>query len=286
MQWSECGLSKVQGLRLGEWLPGAGVVTDYSWGIVPTRVLQVRQNHRHYIVKAAPPQDRHLTREIAAHQGPLAELVRLGKAPMLVHHDVMAAVLVTEYVPGVLVLDSPAVADADVYRQAGELLAVLHGAGSRTEVGYEQRLVSKTLGLLDGDHRIDPAAQQALREWLSAWPAAPTTTIVPTHGDYQPRNWVIDDGEVFVIDFGRFEWRTPDEDMTRLAVQEFVGHPERAEAFTAGYGADLQRTRTWPLVQVQAAVSTAVWAYQVGEEAFERQGHVMIASALGQHTLP
>ncbi|MGW6199374.1 phosphotransferase family protein [Kribbella sp. NPDC055110] len=31
----------------------------------------------------------------------------------------------------------------------------------------------------------------------------PPATLVPTHGDWQPRNWLVDNGTVRVIDFGR-----------------------------------------------------------------------------------
>lgn len=144
-------------------------------------------------------------------------------------------------------------------------------------------MVQELLAKLDSDHRIGAVEERALQRWLHTWQAANQTQLVPTHGDYQPRNWLICDHRVTVIDFGRFNWRTPEEDLTRLAAQEFIGYPDREEAFIAGYGADLRQSRTWPLVQIQAAVGTAVWAYHVGDGPFEQQGHAMIAAALAEH---
>jgi hypothetical protein len=61
-----------------------------------------------------------------------------------------------------------------------------------------------------------------------------TVPLYFTHGDYQPRNWVIDNGRVGVIDFGRGQDRSWVSDLVRLQNQQFTGHPERNRAFMAG----------------------------------------------------
>lgn len=51
-------------------------------------------------------------------------------------------------------------------------------------------------------------------------------------------------------------------------------------AFIEGYGSDPREPGAWRRNRIREAVGTAAWAYQVGDEAFERQGHRMIAEAL------
>lgn len=104
--------------------------------------------------------------------------------------------------------------------------------------------------------------------------------MVPTHGDWQPRNWLVHEGLVSVIDFGRADLRPAVTDFTRLAAQQFCGHPELEAAFIGGYGCDPREPAAWRHTQIQEAVATAVWAYEVGDEPFEAQGHRMIADAL------
>ena len=45
-------------------------------------------------------------------------------------------------------------------------------------------------------------------------------------------------------------------------------------------GADPRDAAAWQRNRIREAIGTAVWAYQVGDEAFEQQGHRMIAEAL------
>lgn len=107
-------------------------------------------------------------------------------------------------------------------------------------------------------------------------------TVVPTHGDWQPRNWLIHGDRVLVIDFGRFAWRPTETDFTRLAAQQWRAAPGLEAAFFRGYGADTreQDPQRWRITMLREAIGTAAWAYQVGDYSFESQGHRMIAEAL------
>ncbi|MDG4666374.1 phosphotransferase [Mycobacterium sp. 236(2023)] len=104
--------------------------------------------------------------------------------------------------------------------------------------------------------------------------------VVPTHGDWQPRNWLNGSGVVRVIDFGRFAWRPAVSDFNRLAAQQWQHDPRLEEVFFAGYGPDPRTPEIWRMAAIHAAIGTAAWAHQVGDEPFERQGHQMIAEAL------
>nr|WP_232848145.1 phosphotransferase [Occultella kanbiaonis] len=109
----------------------------------------------------------------------------------------------------------------------------------------------------------------------------PPAVLVPTHGDWQPRNWLVDDeGCVRVIDLGRAAWRPALTDLGRLARQEWQGRPDLEAAFLDGYGGDPREQSAWQRTLVREAIGTAAWAYQVGDEPFEQQGHRMIQQCL------
>ncbi|WP_205650650.1 phosphotransferase [Actinoplanes solisilvae] len=272
-------LSHRQQDLIDRWLPGATVARSHSWGLVATTVLEMTRAGQRFIVKAGGPDDHHIERELHAHHHWLRPWTERGRAPALVHGDPSAKLLVTRYLPGSLVLGSPAADDPATYRQAGELLALLHGQTPVTDDDHERKLNEKSLTSLAGPHRIAPDVTERLRAEITTWPAPPSV-LVPTHGDWQPRNWLDHDGEVRVIDFGRAALRPAITDFARLAVQEFRGDPGLEAAFLDGYGADPREPAAWRRTQIREAIGTAVWAFQVGDENFEAQGHRMIAEAL------
>ncbi|MBV9578481.1 MAG: phosphotransferase [Chloroflexi bacterium] len=264
---------------LRTWLPAAILIRDHSWGLVGTTVLEVRHGPDHLVVKAGDANDHHIARELRAHQLWLSPWTSTGHAGRLRWSDGNAKLLVTDFVPGELVLRHPSAAKPDTYRQAGALLARFHHQVCTPDADYEARENRKSLGWLDQPHRIAPDVQQRLRSEINAWPTS-TSVLVPTHGDWQPRNWVVDREVVRVIDFGRADLRPAACDFARLAAQEFRRDPHLEAAFLDGYGTDPREAHAWHRIRVREAIGTAVWAYQVGDEAFEAQGHRMIAEAL------
>lgn len=267
---------------LDSWLPGATVMKDLSWGLVGTVVLELEHQAVRYIAKAGDEHDGHIARELKAHLEWLAPWTSLQRAPALVHGDAEAKLLLCRYVQGDLVQGTPHEWEAQTYRQAGELLARFHRQFSRKDVDFEAQQAKKAIRWLDSPHRIARDAELALRGEVATWPTPPVT-VVPTHGDYQPRNWLIQGGAVSVIDFGRAELRPALTDFARLAVRQFCTMPALEVAFLEGYGRDPREPEAWRRSQVREAIGTAVWAYQVGDESFEQQGHRMIAEALASH---
>jgi Ser/Thr protein kinase RdoA (MazF antagonist) len=191
-----------------------------------------------------------------------------------VYGDVEAKLLVTTYLPGVLVTAT----SPEIFRQAGELLALLHGQPGGVD-DYEARENAKCLKLLDGRHRIAPATVRRLRAVITGWPT-PATPVVPTHGDWQPRNWLIHEGVVSIIDLGRAALRPAYTDFSRLAAQDFRDDPALETAFIEGYGSDQRTADGWHRGRLREAIGTACWAYAQGQRDFEAQGHRMIAEAL------
>jgi thiamine kinase-like enzyme len=272
-------LSAQQRALVDRWLPGAVVEKDHSWGLVETTVLEMTCAGSRFIVKAGGDDDHHIARELHAHLNWLRPWTSRGRAPTMVQASADAKILVTRYLPGELVLGSKHADDPGTYRQAGELLALLHSQTAVTDDDYERHASEKALAWLNGPHRIQASIVARLRAEIAAWPTPPAT-LVPTHGDWQPRNWLVHDDVVGVIDFGRAALRPAYTDLARLAVQDFHRDPALEAAFLDGYGVDPREAGGWRRNRVREAIGTAAWAYKVGEEPFEAQGHRMIADIL------
>ncbi len=272
-------LTARQRALLTTWLPNAECVRDHSWGLVGTTVLELSHDDVHYIVKAGDHADHHLARELRAHEQWLEPWTSRGVAPRLIHADGEAKILLREHLDGHLVEGAPEDVRCDTYAQAGRLLALLHGQLSRVDETYEANANATTLRWLESPHAIAARDVSRVRAEVASWPT-PVSVVVPTHGDWQPRNWLVHNGEVRVIDFGRADVRPAFTDLTRLAAQQFRGHPERESAFLEGYGGDPREPDAWRREQLRAAVSTTAWAHQVSNSSFERQGLRMMADAL------
>ncbi|PFG43215.1 phosphotransferase family enzyme [Isoptericola jiangsuensis] len=277
---SLAGLDDAQRALVARWFGEVEVVADASWGLTSTRVLRLaRPDGPDVALKAAGPRDHHLAREIAAHEQWLAPLAPAGRWPRLLHADRERRLLATVWLDGRLVEGDRAERTPDTYRQAGRLLAELHGLGSRVDGDWESAEDARALAWLDGPHRIAGDVVARLRAVLRSH-EHPPVRVVPTHGDFQPRNWVVDDRTVRVIDLGRAQWRPARTDLARLARQQLAAPGALRDAFVEGYGAPWPDGSAWRRVLLREAIGTAAWAHLVGDTEFEAQGHRMIAAAL------
>lgn len=279
MEWSDSRLDAAQVAFVQHVLPGATIVSDDSWGLLDTRVLHVRSARGHHVVKASGPDNAHLPRELLAHQRWTGALVQHGDTAPLVAADPGARVLVLERVPGRLALSTDDETSSAVHRQAGRILRRLHDQAARPDTDHLQAETAKALRTLDAPHRIAPATVDRTRALLEHAPRHPVT-LVPTHGDWHPRNWIVHDERLHAIDFGRFALRPAATDLTRLAVLYWERSPELERAFFDGYGDDPRDADEWRWLQLREAVGTAVWAFGVGDGAFEAQGTAMLRKAL------
>lgn len=280
--WHGCRLDAAQAAWVTERVSDPMLVRDMSWGLVETTVLHVRSGSDELVVKAAGPSDTHLPREIAAHPSYTAPLVAAGRAARLRDASPEARVILLDYLPGELVLGTHAEWTPGTYAQAGALLRQVHEQDAMPDAEYEARATAKQLHWLDQPHPIDPSVAARVRALLEAAPA-PTVTLVPTHGDWHPRNWLVDDGIVRAIDFGRFAFRSASTDLTRMAAQQWRERPDLEAAFFDGYGPDPRDPDLWRLDALREAVGTVCWAFKVGDEQFERHGHRMLADALAAY---
>jgi Ser/Thr protein kinase RdoA (MazF antagonist) len=240
----------------------------------------VRDRHGDAIVKAAGPTNHHIQREIQAHRAWTRPWVASGSVGRLLHAAQDEVMLAVEYLPGDLVQDLPeAAGHPDTYRQAGALLAAFHGQTSRVDPTYEAAADARALAWLDSEHRIPSPIVARLRAAIAGHDHPPVQ-VVPTHGDWQTRNWLVDDGTIRVIDLGRAGWRPAVTDLARLARREWEGRPDLEAAFLEGYGHDPRDPNAWRATLLREAIGTAVWAHQVGDLDFEEHGHHLIGRAL------
>lgn len=272
-------ISEEQNSLLKTWLGRFSIVKDHSWPLQDTFVLRVRTSAGKDLIVKASTTSHHIRREIAAYTAGFPGLN--GLVPVLKHASVEEGLLVTEYLPGSLVEGSEAESNADTYRQAGILLAALHRpAGISYE--YADALLRRTQAQIDRAHGlVQERSLVHLAKVLKSVKTGPVQ-MVTTHGDYQPRNWLEEDGLVKIIDFGRADARPWVHDLIRLNHQQFVKRPDLEEAFYLGLGKKVEAPEAdiFLLENLNQAISTVVWAHQIGDYAFERSGVAMVDRAL------
>jgi Phosphotransferase enzyme family len=164
-------------------------------------------------------------------------------------------------------------AERDLHRGAGNVLRRLHDA--RPALPWPDFAAVKIRQF----DRLRPAAAPLLRrceldragEEVAALDGMPAPVRVPCHHDYTPRNWLVHDGAVRVIDF---EWSGPDArvaDFARLHLGIWDARPDLREAFLAGYGQDLSSADR--RILHGCAVLTGVWllikAHNTRQPSFE-----------------
>ena len=95
---------------------------------------------------------------------------------------------------------------------------------------------------------------------------------VPCHLDYSPRNWLVADGQVQVIDFGEVGLDVWVNDLARLWFGSWSERPDLKEVFFDGYGRTMTGDDLAILLGCGAldAVRTVVWAREYGDDSFEQ----------------
>ncbi|WUI43239.1 aminoglycoside phosphotransferase family protein [Streptomyces zaomyceticus] len=84
---------------------------------------------------------------------------------------------------------------------------------------------------------LAPGDEEFIRATAKKAATLPAPDVVPTHGDFQPRNlrWDTAAGSLYVIDFERAEWGPAVRDFVRLS-DAWHGRPDLLQAVMDGYG--------------------------------------------------
>lgn len=218
-------------LDVGRMARALELADDHSWPRQDTVVLHVRNLDGDHIVKASVT-SHHIVREIDG----ISNITE--PAPRPEHAAINPGILVTDYLPGDLIMRSPDEWSQDVYRQAGAILAPVQVPNEISDVYFDNVLpnVRTRRDAAAGPVRNDQL--RTLNMVVSNIRSHPVQLHF-THGDYQPRNWLAYQGAVSVIDFGRGARRSGLSDLVRLRNQQFVEHLELEQAFMDGLGRTL-----------------------------------------------
>ena len=241
------------------------LVADLSWPYEGSEVYRVRDACGvDHIVKRLI-NDQFYAREAAGHAW--ARALGPGRGARLEAADpVLRAVIVTflpgEPMTGVI----PADREIAAYRQAGHLLALLHQAEPpMPDTAVLDRLVGRSEQQLAKAARELTGRQRDLARRAATLLAdlAPELRAVPTHGDFQPRNLLLDpaSGTVAVIDFEKTALAPPVRDLVRLEGGVFARRAKTRAAFYDGYGRELEPAerralRAWVILD---SVSALAW---------------------------
>lgn len=248
---------------------------DHSWATELSTVLEVRSACGvRAIVKAHQSEQRYATETYAYDRWVPAIADR---APTVLARDDDRRVLVLSLLPGEtepLLHDDAA---RQVHRDAGAVLRRFHEAeacpddpeaSDRRVRSYRRWVGRAPEGLLDAD---DLAFAETYVTVLGSLPAI---SMVPSHGDWSPRNWIVTGSTVAVIDFERAERAWWTKDLERLWWRDWLARPDLREAFFDGYGR--RPTETEEIAVVAASVlghiTTIVWGTQNGDLDFAERG--------------
>ncbi|MEU3910800.1 NUDIX domain-containing protein [Streptomyces sp. NPDC029721] len=181
-------------------------------------------------------------REVAAYRSWVPALG--ARAPRLVAADTEGQAVVVTALPGHplhgMVLG--AADEARVQQALGRLVGVLHrsaperpAASAMAADKIKCHLDGARPYLADGDEDLVLAL-------VGAYADLPKPMLMPTHGDLQYRNVLLDgNGEPLLFDFERSEYNTATRDMVRLS-DTWTGRPDLRAAFLDGYGRALTPT--------------------------------------------
>jgi Ser/Thr protein kinase RdoA (MazF antagonist) len=266
---------------------------DCSWGHRRSSVLRMRDgNGATWFLKCHGDSARYRA-ELHAYRNWVAALQ--DAAPRLRAFDDSLLAMILSAVPGeappwpaaeTTGLFSDRRAERDIQREAGRVLRQLHEA--QPGLPWPDFAAVK----IQQFECLKPAAATVLRRSeldrarreIAALEEAPAPLRVPCHHDYTPRNWLVSDGTLHVIDF---EWSGLDAwvaDLARLDLGPWATRPDLRDGFLEGYGRDLSPADH--RVLRGCAVLTSVWlivkAHETRQPSFEDASRRSLLRIIGQ----
>lgn len=167
----------------------------------------------------------------------------------------------------------------DLYIQAGHFLNKLHTLpfSDEDELPIGEAVAQRT-GAWTGK-RAEGIINANDIAWVRArvsetLPLLQMYTRVPCHRDYTARNWLVNEGKLYVIDFEHARADLWFLDVERMWSDVWRERPFLEAAFWEGYGRTLKEEERGILERLAAlnALSTVVWAKEHGDEEFEAFG--------------
>jgi Ser/Thr protein kinase RdoA (MazF antagonist) len=253
------------------------LLADCSWGHRMSSVMSLRNGHgATWFLKQHNHAERYLA-EVTAYRQWVPALAE--RAPRLRASDDPLHAVILSAVPGYVTpwpADRPhddskrRASEAVVQHSAGQLLRQLHDGqpalpwddfGAAKAEEFDQ-LAPFAAGLLTARELARARAQ------VHELTRAPCPVKVPCHRDYTPRNWLVDAGTVYIVDF---EWSRLDvwvNDLARLHLGIWATRPDLQDAFMSGYGRELNDADR--AILHDCAVLTGVWMLVKAHESRQR----------------
>ena len=263
------------------------LVRERSWAHGESRVWEVLAGPATFYVKRHARQHK-FEQEWRAYRDwvPVLE----AAAPRLIAvSGTESGVMILSALPGEVAstLSLGAAQEAAVFQAAGQHLRRFHDLPHQDPDPASvylnlHRKLDKWTALATG--LVDARAINWVAAEVGTLLAVPGLLQVPCHGDFTPRNWLVNCSgteragpklDVGIIDFEHAEPGLWLQDLSRLWSQVWPGRPELEAAFFSGYGRPLSAPDLRLLTSLCAldALATVVWARQHGDAAFEAQGH-------------
>lgn len=256
------------------------LTSDLSWPHGESFVAElVSGDGRRYVGKAHRRPEKfaaelHAYRVWTASLGP--------HAPALVAADETRRVLVLSKVEG----DLPTEPTERLFGEAGRLLRRFHEAEAPVPLrGYAQSERRRLERWLDRARPglITASEVDVARRGIEVLARLGDPLGVPSHHDWQPRNWLVDGtGHLTVIDFEhsrRSPWYS---DLERLWWNEWAERPDLRDAFLAAYGrtVDDEAYRAFMASSAVDHLVTVVWADEHGDPGYSDFARCQLATVV------
>ncbi|MER6516704.1 phosphotransferase [Streptomyces sp. NPDC001553] len=228
------------------------------------------------------PSEKFYMRESRAYRSVVPALGHT-RAPQLVDSHAQDLVMLLTAVPGAPAkeLGLEIVEWRAVHQQAGVLCARLHEAGEldrSDQVEAEASLDAAADGaekyLARAGDRLTEDEQQLIRDHAARLRRVGPVPVGYIHGDNQPRNWMVSEGVLALIDFERARPAARVQDFVILTATQWADQPDREKAFFRGYGRSLTDAERQALRCLTAldAVNCMAWGPDNGDELVTARG--------------
>lgn len=208
------------------------------------------------------------------------------RMPRLVGGDRGRRLLLLAELPGA----TPASRDPLAYRQAGEALRALHAVETGDHCwtqwcGHLAERVDRELHeLARTGVRVE---QQVLRRVVDGIGELAPQPLVASHGDFLPRNWVVDGDRLAIMDFAEAGHHPAVLDVAKLHATTMWGRTDLLEQLLAGYGRHLAADEVRLLELVRAVPALALLRRGVARDvpAVVERGRAVLAAVAADRPL-
>ncbi len=235
----------------------------------------------------------HFGRALMAHERWFPELKHIDSLalPHAVAVDYDLHLIVVKEIEGQIVDNVSPHDQLIAMRLAGRILRAVHDVDDRLNQGDSEAahraMAVKYTGILPGE--VSAEEEAWIRSIASDTSIFRHARAVPTHGDFSPRNWILQSAEcgpvLGVIDWERARHHAWIHDIVRMMHDYWAREPAGRDAFFAGYGrtpSDAEERQILWSSALMAGASVA-WARTFGDRHYEQLNRDLLARLMARH---